>query len=251
MITKIFLLILIMVTKIGGATYKNEKKKLQLYPIDENHFSTPVFENYTIMNNKNKITEGEINKIESKIIELIKEETKSIKICAKKLTNPRIAKALFEAYKKDIELDLLIDKEALTSSFAMYELFMWFQLNGINYIITSKPIKDNVIIFDDNKKYKSALLLTGSYNLSSTSINSLSDELDISSSQELIDQSLEKMIDYKKTLAQKPLLQDTFCPFCHETSLSKEPDSNLIYCNNNVICNFTQNEIKKNDLPPF
>lgn len=251
MIKKFFLFILMMVAENWGAVYSNDKKKLKLYPINESHFSTIVFEGQTIINSKNKANEGEINNIEHKIIDLIKEETKSIKICAKKLTNPRIIKALSETHKKGIEIDLLISKNALTASFSMYELFTWLKLNDINYLITSKTIEDNIIIFGSNQRYKSALLLTGSYSLGSTSINNLEDELNIKNSSSLINRTLEQIIDYKTSLDTAPLLQDICCPFCHEKSLSKETESKLIYCNNSIICSFTQNEIKKNDVPPF
>lgn len=54
--------------------------------------------------------------LRKKLIELITQEQKSIKIAIYYLSDPSIIKALVEAKKKNIELEIIIDKHCLTKS---------------------------------------------------------------------------------------------------------------------------------------
>lgn len=108
--------------------------------------------------------------IKSQLVEMIKQERKSIDIAMYMFTDKVIAQALIDAYVRGVRVTVVLDQISMSERFGKGLLL---QKNGITVLVHrtaqtnpfSTPIMHNkFIIFGYNEPSKKSLLWTGSFN---------------------------------------------------------------------------------------
>jgi phosphatidylserine/phosphatidylglycerophosphate/cardiolipin synthase-like enzyme len=134
--------------------------------------------NFTIIQNQTYFLPQQSNEAKDKILSLIENSKTSIKISMYNFSYKKIAKELVLASKRDVKVELILDKKKIEED---NEIYKYLKNNGINIIIPSKnKLHTKIAVFDDN------IALIGSMNWTKESFEENYEMLLITSDNKII-----------------------------------------------------------------